>query len=106
MVDFLHQIGSSYPNYVLKELNSFACGYFDNQLHVCCPLELINIIAHSPQLEPPDVSTHRNLKLLPEECRDSDKQDVIKFGYNAPLDEFPWMALLYYGTGKIFVYSV
>lgn len=53
---------------------------------------------------PPDVSSHENLHMLPtDECGYLDNQDKIRNGQMTALNEFPWMALLSYKTGIIFL---
>lgn len=110
MVTYLETIHRPYPEHIVKGLKSYTCGYFDKRIHVCCPLTQIIIenrnkpkltTTPSPPIEPPDVSNHENLKLLPEECGYLDMGDRIRKGINAVLNEFPWMALLSYGKGKL-----
>ncbi|KAJ8960284.1 hypothetical protein NQ318_004009 [Aromia moschata] len=50
---------------------------------------------------PPDVTRHKNLRLLPEECGLIDIGDKIRNGQNADFNEFPWMALLSYRSRKL-----
>lgn len=108
MTNFLRKINKPYPQYIVKELNSYSCDYRDNKLYICCPSTPINIVdptkitTSSAKFDPPDISNHKNLKLLPKDCGYLEIGDKIRKGINATLNEFPWMALLSYETGKYF----
>lgn len=109
MVNFLLSMKRPYSQYVVSRLNEYSCGRIDGELHVCCPFKPIVIVepttpssTSATPTGPPDVSNHRNMKLLPEECGYLDIGDKIKNGVNASLNEFPWMALLSYRTSEFY----
>lgn len=110
MVDVLLSLKRPYSAFVVNRLNAYTCGYEDGALQVCCPSSPIKIVeppkvtttTPPPTVGPPDVSNHRNLNLLPEDCGYLDIGDKIRNGINASLVEFPWMALLSYRTSKFF----
>lgn len=59
------------------------------------------ITTDSPEETLPDVSEHKNLGLLPtEDCGYLDNQDRIRNGQKTALNEFPWMGLVSYKSGK------
>lgn len=89
---------------IVTLLRSYQCGYEDRAVKVCCPPRPIQLTVTipSPQVEtaPPDVSRHRNIKLLPSACGKIDTADRIIHGNKTGLYEFPWMALLSYRVRK------
>ncbi|KAJ8925738.1 hypothetical protein NQ315_009586 [Exocentrus adspersus] len=106
MIDFLNNAPKPFSKELSKLLNQYVCAYRDNALftEICCPSEPINIMGGGrgfPETStppPPDVLTHENLKLLPEECGLIDTDYKIRGGKAAHLREFPWMAVLAYQT--------
>lgn len=112
MIDFLTKIQRPYSEYIKTKLNAYTCGYDKDTLLVCCPSTPINIkdptapTTPAPVLDPPDVSGHPNLNLLPEDCGYLDIGDKIRNGINASLNEFPWMCLLSYSTGRFYCHYV
>ncbi|XP_074036725.1 phenoloxidase-activating factor 1-like [Leptinotarsa decemlineata] len=107
MVDFLSTAKRPLSNSASKRLNAFTCSFASNQVWVCCPPGPIVIpnepvVATPPTVEPerppPDVTQHRNYRMLPQECGYLETGDKIRNGVNASLNEFPWMALLSYRT--------
>ncbi|KAG5896191.1 hypothetical protein JTB14_016965 [Gonioctena quinquepunctata] len=109
MVNYLRSVRRPIPQRVIERINAYTCSYASNQVWVCCPPGPIVFENNQPtvttapaprpgnQVEsPPDVSSHRNYRLLPEECGYLDSGDKIRNGINASLNEFPWMALLSY----------
>lgn len=112
MVDFLMTLQRPYSAYVVNRLNAYTCGYEDGATQVCCPSTPIKIVeprkpvtatsAPAAAVGPPDVSAHKNLNLLPQDCGYLDLGDKIRNGINASLNEFPWMALLNYKTSELF----
>lgn len=113
MVDFLNNSPKPFSKELKELLNKYVCSYANEAIHtnICCPSDPININGRnnteaSPP-PPPDVLSHKNLKLLPEECGSIDSDSKIRGGEDARLREFPWMALLAYTTGiYLFFYSV
>ncbi|XP_018568809.1 serine protease 7-like [Anoplophora glabripennis] len=105
IVDFLQAAPSPIPEEVRIVLNKYICGY-DETFKVCCPSKPIRINLQLNDLSlqnpppPPDVSNHKNFKLLPEECGYLDSPNKIRNGKDANLNEFPWMALLSYKTSS------
>lgn len=107
LVDFLMQVPKPVSEEVRLELNKYMCGY-DSGIKVCCPSGpiVIKTMANVETVDlenpppPPDVSNHRNFKLLPEECGLLPIPDKIRDGKNANLHEFPWMALISYNTNE------
>nr|XP_023015845.1 serine protease easter-like [Leptinotarsa decemlineata] len=93
---------------VKEKLNAYLCSYKLGLIWVCCPEEPIvdidepTIITTTPAQNenPPDVTQHKNLKLLPDECGLIYSSNKIRNGKNAFLNEFPWMALLSYKTSR------
>lgn len=102
MKDILKIIKRPIPQYLRAILNSYVCGYESGKLQICCPST--PIIIPKSILEPPDVSSHPNIKLLPKDCGYIDIEDKIRYGTNTSFNEFPWMSLLSYKTGKVFAY--
>ncbi|KAG5896190.1 hypothetical protein JTB14_016964 [Gonioctena quinquepunctata] len=87
------------------------CASMDNSIYVCCPEDPITIVGvnQNPnptptplqpidEQMPPDVTGHKNLNLLSEECGWAESDNKIRNGKNARLKEFPWMVLLSYKT--------
>lgn len=95
---------------VTQRLNSFKCGPSTGSVKVCCPQGTVYLDptsqATTPEnrTEPPDVTHHRNINLLPQTCGYLDVSKKIVFGENADLNEFPWMALLQYKSEKGLAY--
>uniref|UniRef100_A0A6P7FL11 CLIP domain-containing serine protease n=1 Tax=Diabrotica virgifera virgifera TaxID=50390 RepID=A0A6P7FL11_DIAVI len=86
---------------VTKQLNAYYCSFAYNMANVCCPqgpIILQDDSSQEVQQDPPDVSNHRNLRLLPPDCGYLDIPNKIRNGQNAEINEFPWMTLLRYRT--------
>ncbi|XP_060521818.1 phenoloxidase-activating factor 3-like [Cylas formicarius] len=96
MVTLLQTIKRPISSAVLQRIQSYTCGVNEDGVKVCCPSGPINIGDNLQ--EPPDVSNHRNINLLPSDCGYLDTTDKIINGEDALLNEFPWMALLSYQT--------
>ncbi|XP_045470280.1 serine protease grass-like [Harmonia axyridis] len=82
-------------------LQGYQCGFEQNNIKVCCPSDPTEIarlegVGQESEPAPPDVSGHRNLRLLPEDCGRLDTDVRIINGNQTGLFEFPWMALLSY----------
>ncbi|XP_072390786.1 serine protease grass-like [Diabrotica undecimpunctata] len=102
IIDVLQRAKRPWTPSVRKQINEYYCGFADNIAHVCCPQGSIPIEDGSTpevQQEPPNVSNHKNLYLIPPNCGQLDLQNRIRNGQNADLNEFPWMALLRYRSG-------
>lgn len=96
MVQALYAVGRPVPQTITQEVNRYVCSYNNQVVHICCPNGPIVLQT------PPDVSHHRNIRLLPRDCGYLDTaNDRIRNGQNANLNEFPWMALLSYRTSKV-----
>ncbi|CAH1283068.1 unnamed protein product [Diabrotica balteata] len=101
MIDALRTVKRPLTPSVTKQLNAYYCSFAYNIANVCCPQGPIIVQDGSTlevQQDPPDVSNHRNLNLLPPDCGYLDLSFKIRNGQNADLNEFPWMALLRYRT--------
>ncbi|XP_063907843.1 serine protease grass-like [Zophobas morio] len=100
MLDFLDKVRQPIPPETEKHLKSYRCGTDRGKPKICCPSGLI--IIDNEKLEDsivfPDVSTHRNFRLLPKNCGHFDADNKIVNGEKTGLFEFPWMALLSYRT--------
>ncbi|KAL3285560.1 hypothetical protein HHI36_000090 [Cryptolaemus montrouzieri] len=77
-------------------LRSYQCGSSQNRIRVCCPTDSNEISRLQGNPSPPDVSNHRNIRLLPEDCGQINIGERIINGNETGLLEFPWMALLSY----------
>ncbi|XP_044746566.1 serine protease grass-like [Coccinella septempunctata] len=86
-------------------IRSYQCGFEQTNIKVCCPSdpgEIARLVGSSSggggdgDPEAPDVSSHRNLRLLPEDCGRLSTDERIINGNQTGLFEFPWMALLSY----------
>jgi hypothetical protein len=105
MMDVLEVVPQPLPPKIVNLLKSYQCGYSGTDPKVCCPKTPIKIdgvtsMKHGALPQPPDVSKHRNLNLLPQECGHLDTGDRIINGNKTGLFEFPWMALLSYRTSE------
>jgi secreted trypsin-like serine protease len=105
MMDVLEVVPQPLPPKIVNLLKSYQCGYSGTDPKVCCPKTPIKIdgvtsMKHGALPQPPDVSKHRNLNLLPQECGHLDTGDRIINGNKTGLFEFPWMALLSYRTNR------
>ncbi|KAJ8960290.1 hypothetical protein NQ318_004015 [Aromia moschata] len=100
MVDFLQNAPKPFSSETKNKLRSYSCGYEGTIVKVCCPDTPIATYAGDNTPPPPDVSTHRNFGLLPKDCGYLSLGDKITNGEDASLNEFPWMALLSYRTGR------
>jgi len=107
ILDLLKTLRRPHPLPISKKLNEYRCG---DGHQVCChkgpvSLGLGGVASNTQELfhdreVAPDVSTHKNFGLLPENCGYFDTTIRITKGENAYLNEFPWMALLQYKTAK------
>lgn len=106
ITDFLLAAPQPFSQEVKTKLNQYICGY-NNAFKVCCPSKpiVLNVQQNDVTLvnppSPPDVTNHKNFRLLPEECGYLGSPDKIRNGKDAKLNEFPWMALLSYNTSKL-----
>lgn len=91
----LENLGSFYQvsTELTKFLRNHHCGFDNNDPKVCCFLKNLERIETR---KPPDVSKHKNLELVPQDCGIIDTSDRIVNGDKTGLLEFPWMALLGY----------
>ncbi|XP_056634735.1 phenoloxidase-activating factor 3-like [Diorhabda sublineata] len=100
MIEAIKSLNRPLSQHVTQQLNSYSCSFSNNVAHICCPQGPI-IIQEGENESPPDVSNHRNLRLLPTNCGYLDPgKDRIRNGKNAEINEFPWMALLSYRTRR------
>ncbi|XP_019880096.1 phenoloxidase-activating factor 1 [Aethina tumida] len=91
ILDFITQSPTPITPKVQERLKQYMCGYQGRSVKVCCP--------QNPLVsEPPDVSRHRNVKLLPTKCGYVDTENKIINGEKTGLFEFPWMVLISYRT--------
>ncbi|CAG9860338.1 unnamed protein product [Phyllotreta striolata] len=100
MVKVLRSLKYPVAQNLKDELNKYVCSS-NPVIHVCCTGNPIVIQSRSSnyvqKLEPPDVSFHRNLGLLPENCGEPNLlNNKILGGIDTKLNEFPWMVLLGY----------
>ncbi|RZC43210.1 uncharacterized protein BDFB_002243, partial [Asbolus verrucosus] len=104
MMDLLEQVSQPIPSKVSNLLKSYHCGFDGNQPKVCCPNKPINVpglnVVQVSAPPPPDVSRHRNIKLLPYNCGLMDTTNRIVYGNKTSLFEYPWMTLLSYRTQR------
>lgn len=102
MLDYIRsqQTATLSPD-TIEVLQRYQCGFEGNSVKVCCPDGPIVIKKPNQpvNLMPPDVSTHRNLNLLPDNCGLPFNNNRITGGNKTELFEFPWMALLSYQIG-------
>lgn len=88
------------------EMRRKQCGFDGGSPKVCCRRTPPQPAQEEAQVvvareEPPDVSGHPNLKLLPtKRCGEISHNYRITSGSEALVGEFPWMALLLYVTGE------
>ncbi|CAH1116595.1 unnamed protein product [Phaedon cochleariae] len=93
------------PLRMKKRLNSLSCIHMSvGETIVCCATKYLNF-EHNMKFaisneNPPDVSMHDNLHLLPYECGKAPSDFKIRNGGKTGLGEFPWMAILF--IGKVF----
>lgn len=85
----------------LPYLNSIRCGFDGLNSKVCCPAQHTDRtgISETAWATPPDVSSHRNLQLLPTDCGQLDEPRILS-GQRASLFEFPWMVLIAYKSAQ------
>ncbi|XP_066157985.1 phenoloxidase-activating factor 3-like [Euwallacea fornicatus] len=102
MLNFLKTLKMPISQVVSKSIQAYTCGVVENHVKVCCPLDPTELQFNNTESsnEPPDVSSHRNLGLLPTNCGFIDSNNRITNGENAFLNEFPWMALLRYSSNN------
>ncbi|KAK9878521.1 hypothetical protein WA026_022419 [Henosepilachna vigintioctopunctata] len=89
-------------------LRRYQCGFEQNNIKVCCPrdsteiarLEGTSTSGSTSEPNPPDVSSHANIGLLPEDCGRINIDSKIVRGNLTGLFEFPWMALLSYRLAR------
>lgn len=87
---------------LVSYLRRFNCGSENGVVKVCCPEGPINNKFSS---RPPDVSRHKNLRLLPlDACGVANSDDKIVNGNKTGVFEFPWMALISYYIGSKFYF--
>lgn len=98
MLDLLKQ-SNSLNQETIDILRQYQCGYEGHYPKVCCPDGPI-LIGKPKNPVAPDVTNHRNLKLLPDDCGMLPGRNRIIGGNKTSLFEFPWMALLSYETGN------
>lgn len=96
IIDFIEKSAKPLSESVKKKLSSYRCKTDTDDVNVCCPYSPIKIEEEGP----PDVSNHRNINLLPQDCGYQPSDFKIVNGQNTLLNEFPWMALLKYNTSK------
>lgn len=94
---------------LLDYLNSLQCGFEGTNPKVCCeqqglPLQPSSTteppVVTSTVPDPPDVSTHPNLRLLNDDDCGPVAQQRIVGGNKTGVFDYPWMALLFYNTGR------
>ncbi|XP_066255147.1 transmembrane protease serine 9-like [Euwallacea similis] len=102
MLDVLTTLKKPISQDVLKRIQAYTCGVAGGTIKVCCPSQSIELHLENVESsnQPPDVSSHRNLNLLPTNCGFIDANNRITNGEDAFLNEFPWMALLRYSSGN------
>ncbi|XP_050293674.1 melanization protease 1-like [Anthonomus grandis grandis] len=104
MKTLLQNLKRPVPASVSRQIQAYTCGSQDGAVKVCCPQGpiVLNQLQTINRNEPPDVSNHPNLDLLPgfQECGAIDNKHRIVNGKDAGLREFPWMALLQYRTRR------
>lgn len=85
----------SAPDAIVHFLRAYHCGFDNKTLKVCCSEPFLeSVIDKQHTGEPPDVSKHTSLYLLPKECGYMSLDHKIINGKETGLFEFPWMALL------------
>lgn len=105
MINFLERAPRPLSQAARDILRNYQCGFEGQTVKICCnndPIEIgskqpVNPVSNIPQ--PPDVSGHRNLPLLPVNCGPLPYRNRIIGGNKTNLFEFPWMALLSYSNG-------
>lgn len=109
LVNFLRNAPRPLSSENMDLLRRYQCGFEQSNIKVCCPSERSEIArlqgtstsgGEETDPEAPDVSNHRNLRLLPEDCGRLDSDVRIINGNQTGLFEFPWMALLSYRLRK------
>lgn len=99
MLNLLKTVKRPPPPEVSRTLTAYKCG---EKNQVCCPpgpITLGSDIEYHTRTEAPDVTKHRNYRILPQNCGFLDENiRKITGGEDAALNEYPWMALLRYRT--------
>lgn len=105
IIDFMMRAPKPLSSEHTRILQRYQCG-FQNNVKVCCPNnpnEISQMMGENNQRndpDPPDVSDHINLRLLPQNCGVINTYDKIINGNKTGLFEFPWMALISYRTTR------
>lgn len=92
------------PSEVIDFLRNSQCGFKGSSPLVCCPLPTPSPTeAPKPAVEePPDVSSHPNLRLLPLNICGPVSANKIVNGNRTVLFQYPWMALIRYNKGNLY----
>lgn len=108
MVEFLRNAQRPLSQATAEFLRQYQCGFDGQTAKVCCTSNPTQIKGRggSDLVPPPDVSRHKNLKLLPTSCGPLSNGNRIYGGDKTNLFEFPWMALVSYNTGNILTYNL
>ncbi|CAH1116596.1 unnamed protein product [Phaedon cochleariae] len=87
------------PRRIRTKLNSLSCiNRSGNKIIVCC---LSKVSKYLDFEDPPDISMHENLKLLPyDDCGKASSRFRIRNGKNTELGDFPWMAIIFIREGE------
>lgn len=94
------------PSEVIDFLRNSQCGFSGNSPMVCCPVSTPSTTeAAKPAVQdPPDVSSHPNLRLLPLNICGPVFTSKIFNGNRTVLFQYPWMALVRYNKGNNIIY--
>lgn len=94
------------PSEVIDFLRNSQCGFSGNSPMVCCPVSTPSTTeAAKPAVQdPPDVSSHPNLRLLPLNICGPVSTSKIFNGNRTVLFQYPWMALVRYNKGNNIIY--
>ncbi|XP_044265437.1 uncharacterized protein LOC123011852 [Tribolium madens] len=104
MLDIVKKLPYPIPPHIRAKLKAYECNITGKKKTICCPQnpidynKLVNTGSSSDDVMLPDVSNHKNVKLLHKNCGHLDSVDKIVNGNKTGLFEFPWMALLSYQT--------
>jgi transmembrane serine protease 9 len=90
------------PSEVIDFLRNSQCGFKGKSPLVCCPVPPPSTTAATKPTveEPPDVSSHPNLRLLPLNICGPVSTSKIFNGNRTALFQYPWMALIRYNKGN------
>ncbi|KAJ8965982.1 hypothetical protein NQ314_003810 [Rhamnusium bicolor] len=92
MLDFIESSPKPVSAEVRSKLNNYVCAFEEGVIKICCPSEPIELDKKEElevPLPPPDITNHKNLNLLVEDCGLIDIGDKIINGVNAGIPDGP-----------------